>query len=377
MNYRLVIHHFHGREDAGAVSKAEGQIKYGGHTHLGRDRLGRQHWITNEEAPGVAERGSGAGEAPQVEKPAQPEQAAKPLRRQIGLIGIGQDAKTVKGQKKGFLTGILYLAPDRESGRKVTMCPGASSGCKRLCLFDSGKGGLDTVRQARINKTLRFLDDKEGFLRQLIGDIEKARKLARKRGMPLVIRLNGTSDVPWEKLTHFGGKSVMEHFPDVQFYDYTKIPHRMKKWLNGEMPPNYHLTYSLSETPENRKFGKWLLDNGQHVAVPFNLKRTARLPESWSGYKVLDGDETDLRFLDERPAPGEKGKIIGLRYKRPAGAGARKTPQEVEVGGVPFVVDPENEAHNLKASSGLACLYRVMSGGLICGIENWNEAHPR
>lgn len=133
-------------------------------------------------------------------------------------------------------------------------------------------------------------------------EIEAAIKKAAKNNMQPCFRLNLTSDLPWEKIK-FNGQSVLEAFPNVQFYDYCKSSERMTQFINGQMPKNYHLTFSRSET--NGEIALAILKSGGNVAMVFRKS----LPSSFFGHEVIDGDETDLRFLDGT------GKIIGLKEK--------------------------------------------------------------
>lgn len=221
------------------------------------------------------------------------------------LLSVAADAKTVKGQKKGYLTGVMYLAPYDVSGFQV--CPNASAGCKLSCLYTAGRGIYSNTQNSRIAKTKRFFADKALFMAQLADEIEALKRKAKRNDMIPVVRLNGTSDLPWEKIkvTHKGKEyaSIMECFPEVQFYDYTKILGRNK----AISLPNYQLTFSLAEDNDARALKA--MEQGYNVAVVMKLGRTEPKPATWSGYPVHDGDETDLRFLD--PA----GHIIGLFAK--------------------------------------------------------------
>lgn len=214
-----------------------------------------------------------------------------------------QNAKTVKGEKMGYLTFILYLAPSTESGYQT--CPMASKGCAEACLFTAGMGRFDNVRNPRIRKTRYFFEDRGGFMTDLVSDIEAGIRKGDRDGMTPVFRLNGTSDIRWETVPcERNGKifpNVMTAFPNVQFYDYTKIPNRRN------IPSNYHLTFSRSES--NDKYIDTALDNGMNVAVVFDTKKKDDLPSSYRSLPVVDGDETDLRFLDVT------GSIVGLRAK--------------------------------------------------------------
>jgi hypothetical protein len=215
------------------------------------------------------------------------------------------NAKTIKGEDLGYLTGILYLAPYTLSGRNV--CPFASKECIKLCLNLSGRGEMDMVQEARIRKTNLFHQDPKGFVENIDHNIIKARAKAGRKRMTLANRLNGTSDLPWENLGGEQGKVLMERHPDLTFYDYTKNPRRMEAYLAGDMPENYKLTFSRSET--NEDLADKFVRRGGNVAVVFTTPKGDTLPETYLGRPVIDGDEHDLRFLDP------SGVVVGLRAK--------------------------------------------------------------
>lgn len=215
------------------------------------------------------------------------------------------DAKTSKGEAAGYLTGILYLAPFNLSGRNV--CPHASEGCAAACLFSAGMGAFANVQDARIAKTKAFFRDPKAFVETLAQDIEALKRKAARLGLSPCVRLNGTSDLPWENLGGQLGVCLMRRFPDVAFYDYTKNPARVRAWLEGRMPANYSLTFSRSEC--NGETALELAKAGANVAAVFATKKGSKLPKSWAGRPVIDGDVNDLRFLDP------KGRIVGLRAK--------------------------------------------------------------
>lgn len=215
------------------------------------------------------------------------------------LLNIDTNAKTIKGQKLGFLTGILYLAPANLSGHNV--CPFASPGCKTMCLNTAGRGVFSSVQSSRIKKTKLLFSNGKLFFKTLTKNIKSLIVKAKNKNLIPVIRLNGTSDIPWE------ATGIMNLFPDVQFYDYTKDISRMKLFINKKMPQNYHLTFSLSET--NKDLADFVLKSGANAAIVFNTKKKQVLPASYQGYKVIDGDLTDLRFKDPN------GCIVGLRAK--------------------------------------------------------------
>jgi hypothetical protein len=215
------------------------------------------------------------------------------------LLNIDANAKTVKGQGRGYMTAILYLAPADESGYEV--CPMASQGCRKACLNKAGMGAFSNVQAARIAKTKWYFEDRSAFMAQLMTEVRAFIRKAFKAGLIPVVRLNGTSDIPWERVPVEGKPNIMAHFPTVQFYDYTKRHNRR------DLPDNYHLTFSLAEDNDTRASAA--ASNGANVAVVF---RTDKFPVTFMGMPVVDGDADDLRFLDG------KGVVVGLKAKGPA-----------------------------------------------------------
>jgi hypothetical protein len=207
-----------------------------------------------------------------------------PFIKSKKLLNIDKNAKTVKGQKFGYKTAILYLAPSNLSGFNV--CPMASNGCKKACLNTSGHGAFSNVQLGRINKTRWFIQERESFLNQLEHEIKNHIRNCEKNNFVPCIRLNGTSDISFE---NFG---IFEKFPNVQFYDYTKIYKRALKFVNGEMPSNYHLTYSLNE--DNKKQAFNILKLGGNISAVFRKF----IPKEFKSFKVIDADLSDLRFKD-------------------------------------------------------------------------------
>jgi len=205
--------------------------------------------------------------------------------------------KIQKGTKLGYLSFILHLAPSTLSGKNT--CPKATPGCIAACLNTAGRGGMfkkgentNMIQKARIRKTEYFFNDRDGFMNDLYGDIAKAIKFAERKGLIPVFRLNGTSDLSWEKYDVGGFANIFEAFPDVQFYDYTKVLGRKVKDI-----PNYHLTFSKADG-NDADVAEALLQGMSVVAV------YDRIPEG-----VPSADETDLRFLDP------KGIMLGLKAK--------------------------------------------------------------
>jgi hypothetical protein len=211
----------------------------------------------------------------------------------VKLLTLG-NTKTTKGEAQGFLTFIMHLAPSTLSGYNT--CPSASAGCAAACLNTAGRGRFTAIQEARVKKTRWFFEDRATFMAQLVKDVEAAIRKAGREGMTPVFRLNGTSDIRWETVPVEGFRNIMEKFPQVQFYDYTKLTNRR------DIPANYHLTFSRSETNEIDAIR--MLGQGMNVAVVFD-----ELPAKWAGVKVIDGTETDLRFLDEQCV------IVGLVAK--------------------------------------------------------------
>jgi hypothetical protein len=198
------------------------------------------------------------------------------------------------------------MSPFTANSKGINVCSHASNGCAESCLVGSGFGGMYVnVMDGRKNKTEYFLSNRVEFMFQLKSEIEAIVK--KNEGKAIVtIRLNGTSDLTYEKYKVFeGNKNIFEVFPDVQFYDYTKNYTRFNKVL----PSNYHLTFSRSEINDTKAME--ILKKGFNVAMVFD-----KLPATYKGYEVINGDLDDLRFLDK------KNVIVGLKYKKMTGKGA-------------------------------------------------------
>ena len=131
------------------------------------------------------------------------------------LLTVDANAKTVKGQRYGFMTGILYLAPSTLSGHNV--CPTAHlAQCDRACLNTAGRGAMSNVQNARLNKTLFFFENRDAFMALLVADVARLVRRAARKGMIPLVRLNGTSDIRWETIPTDDGRTIFERFPDVQ-----------------------------------------------------------------------------------------------------------------------------------------------------------------
>jgi hypothetical protein len=220
----------------------------------------------------------------------------------MSLLTVG-NPKLMKGQAQGYLSSVLHFAPANLSGKEV--CPKRTAGCTSACLNTAGRGGIfkkgestNVIQQARIRKTKAFFADRQAFLNELVVEITKTKTKAEKQGLIPVFRLNGTSDLSWEKYEVANHKNIFEMFPDVQFYDYTKIVGRKVSHIK-----NYHLTFSNADGNINDVLKAKA--NGMNIAVVFRKE----LPTKYLGMTVINGDETDLRFLDP------KGVIVGLKAK--------------------------------------------------------------
>lgn len=245
------------------------------------------------------------------------------------LLNIDANAKTVKGQKKGFMTAVLYLAPYKAAG--INVCPMAElAGCWKGCLNTAGRGGIakgaatfetpagslpdNAIQRARIARTRFYAEDRDGFMIQLHREIAAFIRKAERKGLVPVVRLNGTSDIQWEKIRFAVGEiepqTIFDYFPAVQFYDYTKLPNRFGRPL----PENYHLTLSHSGASERYQsmVRKAREEHGAPVVMVYRTKamKAKSLGQLASiGANAVDGDETDLRFLD-----GDRA-LVGLYAK--------------------------------------------------------------
>ncbi len=222
------------------------------------------------------------------------------------LLSTG-NPKVLKGMSQGYNTYILHLAPAQLSGYET--CAKRTAGCTAACLNTAGRGGMfkkgettNVIQKARIRKTKMFFENRRDFLNALVVDIIRAKKQSEKLGLIPVFRLNGTSDIAWEKYEVAAGKNIFQMFPEVQFYDYTKILGRKVAHI-----PNYHLTFSAADGNDADVLKA--IAQGMNVATVFGLKKTEPMPETYNGRPVFNGDESDLRFLDP------KGVVVGLYAK--------------------------------------------------------------
>ena len=208
------------------------------------------------------------------------------------------NAKTKKNSLKTF---ILYLAPHKQNAKGINICPMASKGCAAACLYTAGRGKFSNVQSSRINKTNYFIYAKELFIKQLAKEIIRETAKAKKVGEKIAFRLNGTSDIDFiYLLKKYASLDISDLNPTAIFYDYTKISGKVKKYKGH---PNYFLTFSRAE--DNESIAKTVLNDGGNVSIVFS----GDLPNYWRGYKVIDGDTSDLVMIYN------KNVILGLRAK--------------------------------------------------------------
>lgn len=225
--------------------------------------------------------------------------------------------KTEKGAALGYFTAVLHLAPYKLSGLNV--CPMAElAGCIHACLNTAGRGGiaaggavtfdsiisgtkLNAIQHCRIARTRLFHSDQAAFMAQIAREIVLLQRKAARYSLQLVVRMNGTSDIRWENVPANGFPNIMAQFPHIRFYDYTKIANRK------HLPENYSVTFSYSGRAEFAPFAAKAMASGLNVAVVFD--RHMPVPETFMGRRVVNGDETDLRFLDP------VGVVVALKAK--------------------------------------------------------------
>ncbi len=216
------------------------------------------------------------------------------------MLRLDGNAKTIKGNKKGFKTAILYLTPANGSG--VSLCAlAAAAMCINPCLATAGRGAMSNVQMARLRKTLFWLQFQADAIAMIKRDIARHEAKCAREGFTLLVRLNGTSDIRWENY------NVIQSFPHLTFYDYTKLPNRKG------VPSNYDLTFSYSGVKGFQSYVAQAMANGNRIAVVF---RNREIVESmlaagatFQGLPVVDGDDTDIRHLDPQ------GVIVALYAK--------------------------------------------------------------
>lgn len=207
------------------------------------------------------------------------------------------NAKMLKSQgKQGWHGAIMHLLPHEGAGFG-NICPDAEPGCIASCLNTAGQGTYPAVQAGRYKRTRWFFEQRASFLDWVAYEIASYRKWCHEEDKKPSVRLNGTSDIAWEKVAPW----FFTTFSDVQFYDYTKTAKR----VSAALPSNYDLTFSRSGT--NEKEALELLAQGYRVAVVFSQR--APMPSEWHGFTVISGDDYDFRYLDPQ------GIVLGLVAK--------------------------------------------------------------
>jgi len=217
------------------------------------------------------------------------------------LLSVGADAKTIKGNGDEYITAIQYMASYKTvwEGKVHNLCAMAETAkCHEGCLVTAGRGQMSSVQAGRLRKAQMYISDRKYYLTSLRKDLTTFVRRANKNGQQPCVRLNGTTDIQFEKY------GIFDEFPMVQFYDYTKIVKR----AYAKLPSNYHLTLSYSEANPDYAASviKASVDTGTNMAVVF---RDKALPTGFAGMPVINGDKDDLRFLDL------KGSVVGLYAK--------------------------------------------------------------
>ena len=202
------------------------------------------------------------------------------------FASVNSSQKIEKGKKENYDTLILYLSAGKNAGKDL--CSYASTGCRLACLVESGhallekRAGKAKIAIARMIKSWVAIYRKDICDLLLMHEIKLAKKNASKNGRKFSVRLNGTSDIEFY--------NVINSFPHIQFYDYTKDPNRIDL-------PNYHLTFSYSNQAKARfDHYKQAIQRGQSIAFPVIA---SDYDSALSLQDCYDMDKTDLRFLDK------------------------------------------------------------------------------
>tara|TARA_R110000787_G_scaffold97759_3_gene201471 strand:- start:940 stop:1644 length:705 start_codon:yes stop_codon:yes gene_type:complete len=213
------------------------------------------------------------------------------------LIGVGTNAKTIKGDGSEYLTAILYMKPGG------SLCPMSKiAGCEGPCLYKAGRGAMNCVQASRTRKAELYRNNRQLFNETLVKDLTKFQNYCIKRDITPVVRLNGTSDILF--------LDIIEQFPRITFYDYTKVVNRVRK----DLPTNYHITLSYSEA--NKDYAMDVINHAyeHNVNMAVVFRNPEHIPTTFYGMPVIDGDKDDLRFLDPSNGP----HVVALYAKGPA-----------------------------------------------------------
>lgn len=250
-----------------------------------------------------------------IPAPLSPNMKTKQTEKVPALLSVNADAKTIKGNGQGYITGICYLAPATMAGGP-NVCPHASPACVAACLVTAGRASIfPAINKARIARTRFLFADRNGFKVQLKKEIEALVRKADRTGMIPAVRLNGTADLSVESLF----RELFQAFPAVQFYDYTKSVERALRFARGQMPRNYHLTFSLAENNAGKAL-QVLKAGGNVAAVVDRIEAFSKGFElNGETFETFNADLSDLRFLD-KPAGDGRGRVALLKAKGKARA---------------------------------------------------------
>ena len=262
------------------------------------------------------------------------------------LGGVATSAKITKSLRKSVMTYCIYLAPWKMAGvvngKQINVCPN-SEHCRDFCLNKSGRNKADilihgeeesNINKARIKKTRFFFEDRDTFMQLVIAEINRYKKRAEREGYDFSVRLNGTSDIS-PLAFRYMNKNILDIFPEVMFYDYSKRPHAIEESMAYK---NYDVTFSY----DGYNWSNCLeyLRKGGNVAVVFFGDE---LPKTYKGWKVIDGNLDDIRYMDE------KGCVVGLHYHVTASDYYRDSTSKRRTFHKPdtrFVVFPDDEGYN-------------------------------
>ena len=253
---------------------------------------------------------------------------------------LGNNSKTARAEKFNYENLIMHLSPLKKAGMilkahnlealsllqkrlggkidsnllnkavKINVCPYAGA-CAKYCLDTSGRGKFSNVQIARTAKTLHYLMHSDQFLNELKREVNNAIKRTKKKGLKLAVRLNGTSDLDF---TDFIGS-----LPEVQSYDYTKDYLRFNRFMSGNLPKNYYLTFSYDrlnhkKTENYESMLLTYLERGAKIAIIENdLKALIAKNPTFGNYAIIDGDDHDLRFMDDNI---KGGAMVSLKLKK-------------------------------------------------------------
>jgi len=227
-------------------------------------------------------------------------------RLTVGYLISTNSFKANKAQKLGWFNGVVHLTPSTKIGLPgVNLCGADTDECRKACLDDSGQLGCPSGQKAMAARTLFLLFHQELFAQRLLLETERLQAFCTRHGFRLGLRLNGTSDRPFES-RKYGRllQAILASFPDVVLYDYTKhFPRATAAYRRSHGIGPYHITFSYSG--KNWHHCQTLLRQGVNAAVTF----AGPLPKKWRRYRVHNGDLHDLRFLDPKP------RIVALRFK--------------------------------------------------------------